>query len=202
MVIIGVTGGIGSGKSTVCSLFEQRNVPVFYADAVAREIAEGPAKKEIVSVFGTGILGTDGALDRKALAGIVFQDEAKLDQLNAIIHPLVFDEFQLWRSALPATAQYALAEAALMFESGMFQSMDYVLAVMAEEAVRIDRTMQRDGSDEAAVRARLQHQLSTEELLELSDFQLHNNGSLSDLAGRISFLAVLFSTLTPPPEQS
>jgi len=202
MVMIGVTGGIGSGKSTVCSLFEKKNVPVFYADAVAREITEGPARQEIVSVFGKEILDTHGALDRKSLAGIVFHDAGKLDQLNAIVHPRVFDAFQEWRNSLPASPTYALAEAALMFESGMFQSMDYVLAVMADEAVRIERTMQRDGSDETAVRARLQNQLSTEELLELSDFQLQNNGSLSDLAGKVSFFAVLFSTLTPPPEQS
>lgn len=202
MVIIGVTGGIGSGKSTVCSLFEQRQVPVFYADIVAREISEGEAFDEIVQEFGPAVRTADGKLDRPALASIVFQDSGQLDILNSIIHPRVFDRFQQWRSALPASTKYALAEAALMFESGMFQSMDYVLAVMADEEVRIARTMVRDAADESAVRARLNNQLSTEELLELSDFQLTNNGPLSDLAGKVSFFAVLFSTLTPPPDQS
>ncbi|NUN70363.1 MAG: dephospho-CoA kinase [Bacteroidetes bacterium] len=200
--MIGVTGGIGSGKSTVCDLFEQRKVPVFRADAVARTITEGPAKKEIVVAFGPEILDESGSLDRKALAAIVFSDEEKLELLNSVVHPLVFDEFSRWKAALPAGTRYALAEAALMFESGMFQMMDYVLAVMADENVRVSRTMARDAADEAAVRSRLRFQLSAEELIELSDFQLSNNGSLGDLGGKVSFFAVLFSTLTPPPPEN
>lgn len=202
MVIIGVTGGIGSGKSTVCSLFEKKQVPVFYADSVAREISEGEAFDEIVASFGPEVRSSNGGLDRPALASIVFADADQLELLNSIIHPKVFERFEAWRSALPATTKFALAEAALMFESGMFQMMDYVLAVMAEEDIRIARTMERDAIQESAVRERLKNQLSTEELLELSDFQLTNNGSLNDLSGKVSFFAILFSTLTPPPEQT
>jgi dephospho-CoA kinase len=200
MIMIGVTGGIGSGKSTVCSLFEKKSVPIFYADAVAREISETTALNDIVKEFGKDILSSPSTLDRKKLAGIVFNDPKELERLNSIIHPLVFESFHRWKAGLPPQTKYALAEAALMFESGMFELMHYVLAVIADEDRRVERTVARDHSDDATVRARMKHQISLEELLELSDFQIHNNGSLADLSGKVNFFSILFSTLTLPTE--
>jgi dephospho-CoA kinase len=200
MIVIGVTGGIGSGKSTVCSLFEKKGIPIFYADAVARDISETIALNEIVQSFGTEILATPASLDRKKLAAIVFQDPGKLEMLNSILHPKVFDAFEQWKGALSAQTKFSLVEAALMFESGMFQMMHYVLAVVTDDQKRIERTVARDGSDEETIRARMKNQISLEEMLELSDFQIHNNGSLNDLTAKVQFFALLFSTLTVPPE--
>lgn len=198
MIVIGVTGGIGSGKSTVCSLFAKKSVPIFYADQSARDISETDAFEEIVAAFGSEITATPKSLDRKKLAEVVFNDSEKLETLNGIIHPKVFDAFNRWKNALPASTKFALAEAALMFESGMFELMDYVLAIMADEQIRITRTINRDNADESTVVARMKHQISTEELLELSDFQINNNGSLDDLQLKVNFFSTLFSTLTPP----
>jgi dephospho-CoA kinase len=200
MVLIGVTGGIGSGKSTVCSLFAKKNVPIFYADPVAKEIADTAAFDEIVAEFGPEILLSASVIDRKKLAAVVFNDPEKLEILNEIIHPKVFDVFRRWKETLPAETKFALVEAALLFESGMFEMMHYVLAVMADEPHRVQRTMSRDATDENSVRSRMKNQISTEELLELSDFQVNNNGSLEDLTAKVNFFSILFSTLTIPME--
>lgn len=200
MICIGVTGGIGSGKSTVCSQFEQKGIPVFYADAVARTIADGEALNEIVSEFGPEVLTITKVLDRKKLGNIVFNDPSKLDRLNSIIHPRVFEAFEQWKSTLPAATKYALVEAALMFESGMFELLHYVLAVLADEQIRIARVVSRDSVTEEQVKARIKNQISLEQLLELSDFQINNNSAPSDLMPKINFFHTIFSNLQPPKE--
>ncbi|MBP6672943.1 MAG: dephospho-CoA kinase [Bacteroidetes bacterium] len=200
MIFIGVTGGIGSGKSTVCSQFEQKGIPVFYADAVAKVLADGEALNEIVSEFGPEVLTSANVLDRKKLGNIVFNDPSKLDRLNSIIHPRVFHAFEQWKSILPAATKYALVEAALMFESGMFELMHYVLAVLADEQIRIERVVSRDSVTEEQVKARIKNQISLEQLLELSDFQINNNSALSDLTPKINFFHTIFSNLQPPKE--
>lgn len=200
MIFIGVTGGIGSGKSTVCSLFEQKGVPVFYADAAARTISEGEALNEIVSAFGNEVLLEPGILNRKKLGDIVFNDPSKLEHLNSIIHPRVFDTFEHWKTTIPAHTKYALVEAALMFESGMFELLHYVLAVLVEEEIRIARVVSRDSVTEAQVKARIKNQITLEQLLELSDFQINNNSAPSDLTPKINFFHTIFSNLQPPKE--
>ena len=200
MLTIGITGGIGSGKSTVCRLFEQKGVPVFSADAVAKELTNGPLLPEIISAFGPSIVTPQGALDRGALAAIVFADPQQLEQLNAIVHPRVFDAFRQWEGEQNGPAPYRLAEAALMFESGMFELVPYVLSVTAEDAVRITRVIARDGITEEQVRARIAQQATPEQLSELSDFQIANNGTLAELSARVDFFHILFSTLQPPKE--
>lgn len=200
MVVIGVTGGIGSGKSTVCAMFERKAVPIFYADESARLISDTTGFQSIVKEFGNDILASPTVLDRKKLAEIVFHNPERLDRLNAIIHPLVFEGFQRWKAGLPPSTKFALVEAALMFESGMFEKMDYVLAVIADEERRIERTVLRDRSNDEAVKSRMKNQISTEEMLELSDFQIYNNGSMNDLSAKVNFFSLLFSTLTVPPD--
>ncbi len=200
MIFIGVTGGIGSGKSTVCALFEKKGTKVFYADSVAKEISEGAALNEIVTAFGREILSPSGTLDRKKLGEIVFQDPVRLEQLNGIIHPRVFEAFEQWKESDFGSSKYALVEAALMFESGMFEMMHYVLAVVTDEDVRIQRVVARDASHSDQVRARMKNQISTEELLELSDFQINNNASAADLEPKIGFFHILFSNLKLPKE--
>ncbi|MFA6457579.1 MAG: dephospho-CoA kinase [Bacteroidota bacterium] len=200
MVFIGVTGGIGSGKSTVCSLFTKKGIPVFFADQVAREISESSALPDIIREFGQDIIDASNRLDRKKLAAIVFQDEQRLQTLNSLIHPKVFEVYQQWKQQNFDGKKFALVEAALMFESGMFEMVDYVLAVVADEQVRIDRVAARDGATGEQVKARMQHQLSTEVMLELSDFQIQNNGTTNDLEAKIGFFTILFSTLTQRKE--
>lgn len=200
MIVFGVTGGIGSGKSTVCSLFEKKGIHLFPADAVAREISERVALKEILSAFGETILTEQRTIDRKKLADLVFSDPSRLELLQSIIHPKVFDRFTQWKKDR-RNDRYVLVESALLFESGMFRMVDYVLAVLADELVRINRVMERDHVTADSVRARMNNQISVEELLELSDFQITNNGTIGSLQPRIDFFHLLFSTLTPPVDE-
>ncbi len=201
MVVIGVTGGIGSGKSTVCALFEKKGTSIFNADAVAKEISDGEAFGEIVAAFGETILSDERTIDRKKLAAVVFSDPDQLALLNSIIHPKVFERFTEWKKRQHA-GKYAMVEAALLFESGMFQQVDYVLAVLAEEELRISRVSKRDNVTAESVLARMKNQISADEMLELSDFQITNNGPIDALSDRIGFFHLLFSTLKPPPKES
>ena len=202
MIFIGVTGGIGSGKSTVCSLFEKKGVPVFFADIVAKEIIDSNSTvfQEIVDLFGNQVVDSSNKFNRKILAEIVFKDDKQLDKLNAIVHPKVFEAFEQWKKQLSNNGNYALVESALLFESGMFELVDYALAVLADEKERIRRVAIRDSVRDEQVTARMKQQISTEELLELSDFQIQNNGTVHDLTSKINFFHALFSTLTAPKD--
>ncbi|MHB1049813.1 MAG: dephospho-CoA kinase [Bacteroidota bacterium] len=199
MIYIGVTGGIGSGKSLVCSIFKQLDIPIFFADEVANAIVadEKSIQSAIKKSFGDQIFDAEHNLKRKELAAIVFQDPEKLQQLNAIVHPAVFDRFDDWKKEVEGAskAPYALVEAALMFESGFYELMDYIVAVETDEKVRITRVMLRDSIDDAKVRERMRHQLSPEELREESDFIIQNNGSREDLHTKVKFFHAVFSTL-------
>ncbi len=196
MIFIGITGGIGSGKSFVCSLFAEKKIPIFHADESAKEISDRPeVRKEIVAAFSNSVLTPDNTLDRKKIASIVFSEHDKLRTLNSIIHPLVFLEFEIWKKSLPQPDRYAIAEAALMFESGMEEKVDYVLSVITEEDIRIKRVMERDKVDRDLVVSRMANQLPTQELIEHSDFVLHNNGTKEEVSAKVSFFHSLFLTL-------
>lgn len=202
MIFIGVTGGIGSGKSTVCSLFEEKNIPIFYADTVAKDIIDNNkvVLQKIVKEFGPQVLFSKEKIDRKKLAEIVFTSEEQLQRLNDIVHPKVFEEFAQWKTKVPGDNTYALVEAALIFESGMVEFIDYVLAVIADEEDRIRRVAHRDRITQESIKARMNHQLPPEELLELSDFQIQNNGTINELTMKVNFFHTLFSTLTSRKE--
>lgn len=197
MIFIGITGGIGSGKSYVCSLFAEKKIPIFHADESAKALTDRPdVRGEIVSAFGDSMLAIDGTIDRKKLASMVFSEHEKLHTLNSILHPRVFEEFDSWKASLPLHNRYALAEAALIFESGMDDKVDYVLSIIAEEDIRIKRVMERDHVNSDLVVARMANQLPAQELIERSDFILHNNGTKEEAAAKVSFFHTLFSTLT------
>jgi len=197
MIFIGITGGIGSGKSLACSLFAQKNVPIFYADEIAKNIIDTEIViSEVEAIFGKDILDTSGKPDRKKLAGVVFPDKNKLQKLNSIIHPKVFNQFDVWKSQQASSFNYGLTEAALIFESGMNERLDYTLSVITDKKKRIERVMKRDGSTEQEVKARMKHQLSDDELIKKSDFVLHNDKTKDELASQINFFHTLFSTLT------
>lgn len=177
---IGVTGGIGSGKTTVCKLFETLGIPVYYADDRAKKImVESPDLiKGIKSAFGEEAYTSDGELNRLYLAQIVFNDQSKLATLNGLVHPAVHADGQAWIAA-QKNAPYALNEAALMVESGGYKRMDKLISVFAPQEIRIQRVMQRDGSTKEQVLARLNKQLPEIEKIKVADFVINNDGNHS-----------------------
>jgi dephospho-CoA kinase len=200
MVLIGVTGGIGSGKTVVCEMFAALGAPVFYADNSAKEIADSDpaAREEIIRLLGTRAYTEQNVLDRAFVASNVFNDPELLQSLNEILHPRVFEQIDLWRQSL--TASYALVEAALIYESGLDEVLDYTLVVIADDALRVDRTMKRGGMTRDEVLGRMLHQMPNEELKRHSDFLLLNEGTVDDLRTRVRFFHTLFSSLTQRKE--
>jgi dephospho-CoA kinase len=181
MMKIGITGGIGSGKSTVCRVFENLGIPVFYADTVAKEIMV--TDKELVAAvkdtFGAESYDAAGRLNNKHIAGIVFNNNIELNKLNELVHPAVFRAFDLWLTTVPLTAPYILKEAALLFESGSYMLCDKSVLVIAPVETRLKRVMKRDGSTEEQVLARMNKQLSDEEKMKMADFLIRNDESQS-----------------------
>ena len=200
IVTIGVTGGIGSGKSEVCRMFEAENVPVFYADDVAKTLMQTDRgiQRSVRRLFGSGILDDHGGLDRKLLAKAVFSDRHKRERLNSIVHPSVFNAFDSFvRSASSDGAPFVVVEAALIFESGMDRMLDYVVAVDAPLELRLKRLRNRDAAGPEQVRQRIDSQMPVAEKLAKADFIVRNDGSLDDLKVAVGFLMNLFRTLGP-----
>lgn len=163
MYKIGVTGGIGSGKSTVCELLRDRGVAVYDSDSRAKQLmAESEALREqLIAAFGAECYNAEG-LNRAFLASKVFGNEEALQQLNSIVHPAVRADFQTW--AEQQSSPYVVLESAILFEAGFETEVDATLAVMAPMPMRLERTMARDGVDKESVMRRMEHQLSDDEL--------------------------------------
>jgi dephospho-CoA kinase len=178
MLKIGITGGIGSGKSTVCQIFAKMGVPIYSADLQAREIMNTDTKlvKALKKEFGAAIYGDDGVLIRPNLAAIVFGDKAKVEKLNALVHPAVKEDFRQWAQK-QTNCPYVIKEAALMFESESYKDLDYVITVTAPKELRILRVVERDGSKRADVIKRMDNQLSEKERIERADFIIKNDGT-------------------------
>jgi dephospho-CoA kinase len=184
MHVFGLTGGIASGKSTVSARFRARGVPIVDADELAREVVapgtEGLAA--VVAAFGPGVLGADGALDRKALAALVFGDEAKRKQLNAIVHPRIGAASAAKLAALGAGgAALVCYDAALLVENGLGDAFRPLVVVAAPENVQIARIMKRDGATEDEARARIRAQRPLAEKVAVADVVIDNGGSLGEL---------------------
>lgn len=181
MLRIGITGGIGSGKSIVCRIFETLGIPVFYADDQAKSIMtiDPILIDAIKQIFGERSYFNDGTLNRKYLADIVFNDKMQLDHLNNLVHPAVQRAFENWQSQLPKNLPYCLKEAALLFESGSYQQCDYTLMVCAPLQLRIDRVKKRDGLSEEQVLARMEKQWSDEKKSAYADYFIQNDGQHS-----------------------
>ena len=177
MLKIGITGGIGTGKTTVCRMFEKLAVPVYYADDRARWISNHNEKviAQLKAIFGENIYTSNGELDRPKIGAIVFKDKEKLAALNAVVHPAVFEDGDRWQAEMKAAGHaYTLKEAALLFETGSNKLLDKIIVVTAPEALRIERVMKRDNLTEEEVRARLQSQMPQAEKEALADFLVHN----------------------------
>lgn len=184
MTTLGVTGGIGSGKTTVCGFLEEQGARVFYADIEAKRLMrkDPDVRAAIVDAFGEAAYDEEGALDRAYLADRVFGDAEQLDRLNAIVHPHVFKAFEAAKArAADAEVSLLVHEAALLFEAGGDEHVDTTAAVVAPDANRIDWVAARDDVTPDQVRARMQHQLPQDELRERADHVIENDGSLDNL---------------------
>ncbi len=207
---VGVTGGIGSGKSAVCKLFSELGIPVYDSDARARKLMNGLSTCSNMPVAGKGetveggaggeikraivaLLGAeayrDGVLDNSFVAGKVFADKMLLASLNAIVHPAVALDFEAWTLSF-ADRPYIVLESAILFESGFDRLVDRVIAVSAPEAVRLERVLARSGKgvSRQEVMRRMANQLTDADREARADFLIYNSGSLAELADRVKEL--------------
>jgi len=173
---VGVTGGIGSGKTTVCRVFEKLGIPLFNADLEASKLMNNDVFliAEIKKTFGQDIYDENNTLRRKNLSAMVFNNQDLLMHLNALVHPAVFRHFAIWH-ARQANVPYVIKEAAIMFESGADKELDLIIQVSAPETLRIKRVCLRDGVPPESVQLRIQAQISDKEREERSDFILTND---------------------------
>ena len=174
MLRIGLTGGIGSGKTTVAKIFEALSIPVFYADDAAKQLmnTNEELKKSIIQNFGEATY-KNGELDRKHLASIVFSNKEKLELLNSITHPLTIQNAEDWMKR--QTSPYIIKEAALLFESGTAERLDYVIGVYAPQHIRVKRVMDRDNMTTEEVMKRISRQIDEEMKMKLCNFVITNN---------------------------
>ena len=175
MLKIGITGGIGTGKSTICEIFALLGIPLYNADKAAKRLmaTNENLKKKLIATFGTDAFARTGELDTIFLAKKVFADEKALKQLNALVHPAVLADFDQWCSQ--QQAPYVLKEAALLIESGSYKQCDYTILVESPIALRIQRLLIRDNSTEAQISARIANQMPDEEKAKVVNFLLLND---------------------------
>lgn len=181
MLKIGITGGIGSGKTLVAAIFHTLGIPVYDADAAAKRLMNTSTeiREKVTELFGADVY-TDGQLDRARLAAKVFGNPEQLQRLNAIVHPVTIRDSQDWFAR--QTGPYAIKEAAIFFESGSDQYVDYMIGVTAPEALRIRRAMERSHITETQVRERMQQQMDEAEKMRRCHFVIDNGGTVSLIA--------------------
>ena len=191
MMKVGITGGIGSGKSTVCRLFAQKGIAVYDSDAAAKRLMQedGVLRRQLAGRFGEGTF-RDGVLDRAYLAGIVFADPQALADLNALVHPVVMRDFDAW--AARQEGSYVILESAILFEAGLEGCVDKTVAVLAPRELRIERTCRRDGRTPGEVRLRIAAQTDDDTLSAKADYTLVNILE-SDLEPAVAELHRIFS---------
>ena len=185
--LIGLSGGIGSGKSTVADMLRQRGIPVIDADVIARQVVEPglPAHRDIALAW-PSVVATDGAIDRKKLAAIVFSDPASQAQLEAITHPRIREEIAVQAAALTKAGHpLAFLEAALIVESGYYKQLDGLVVVAASETTQLDRVMARDRSTREAALARIHAQSPLEEKIRVATHVIDNNGDLASTRAQV-----------------
>ena len=187
MFKIGITGGIGCGKSTVCKMMEERGIPVFYADPEAQVILNtDPVVQEKVKALLGDAAYVNGVLDRKVVGGIVFGDKEKLEGLNEIMRPAVRLRFDQWANA--QNAPYVLMESAILIENGGHRFMDHTIVVTAPKEIRLERAMMRDGAKREQIEARMAAQMNEEELIEFAHSIIVNNGTVETLRPQVAEL--------------
>ena len=173
MLKVGLTGGIGSGKSTVARFFEVLGVDVYYADIKAKFLMNNNPELIKLIIENIGDVYDNGVLNKKKLARIIFSDKRKLEFVNSIVHPFVFKDFEEWTQQMKHK-KILVQEAAILFESGAYRMMDKVITVYAPEKIRIERVIKRDKVAEKEVLDRMKKQMNDEEKIKLSDFVVKN----------------------------
>ena len=173
MYKVGITGGIGSGKSTVCRMLAERGVALYDADSRAKELmsTSEALRSKLIENFGADTFNADG-LNRQYLAAKVFSDAEQLHLLNSLVHPAVIADFEAWAES--QEGQYVVFESAILFEAGLEDRVDVVVAVMAPETVRVERVMARDGHTREQVVARIKNQMSDDERSDRAKYSIVN----------------------------
>lgn len=174
MKIVGLTGGIGSGKSTLMQWFQKQGVPCFESDAVGRKLLDTDLREAVSEAFGAELYLQTGSLDRKALAEKVFANPAALAKLNQIVHPAVAIAFEDFKKQ-HANAPFVINEAAILFETGGYKNCDVVILVTTPKSDRIERIINRDGSTKAEVIKRMKNQWEDERKRKLADYVIENS---------------------------
>lgn len=176
MKIIGLTGGIGSGKSTVARVFATFNIPIYNSDIEAKKLMNSSSeiKVQLISEFGEEVY-LQNYLNKKFLANIIFNDKNKLNFVSSVVHPVVINHFNSWVSL--QTSAYVIKENAILFESGMSKNVDYIITVTAPEETRIKRVQKRDKTTYEEVKSRIKNQISDKEKIKKSDFVIFNDNT-------------------------
>ncbi|WP_299117266.1 dephospho-CoA kinase [uncultured Winogradskyella sp.] len=174
MLVVGLTGGIGSGKTTVGEYFKSYSIPVYIADKEAKALMNRSKviKRKLIKLFGQSAY-EDGNLNRPYLASKIFSDKSLLSKMNAIVHPKVASHFKRWLKK--QDAPYVLKEAAIIFENNLEHQYDYIITVVADKELRVTRVMKRDDTSIEKVKSIMSNQLSDEEKIKKSDFTIINN---------------------------
>lgn len=171
--VVGLTGGIGSGKTTVANYFKELGVPIYIADVEAKALMNRSKviKRKLIQIFGEDTYENNN-LNKSFIAGKIFNDKSLLEQMNSIVHPKVASHFKRWLKK--QTAPYVIKEAAIIFENGSYKSLDLTITVVAPENIRIKRVIERDNSTAEKVEAIIKNQWSDSEKVKLSDFVIEN----------------------------
>lgn len=180
MKIVGLTGGIGSGKTTIAKWFSEQGIPVYNSDNEAKRLMNESSeiREELIQLFGEDAY-LNNELNRKFISSKVFENKDLLEQLNQIVHPAVFKDFKTWIQN--QNAPFIVKEAAILFESGSYHDCDYIVSVIADEEIRIQRVMERDGISNEQVLSRIKNQWTDELRIVNSDFIIRNNQGLNEL---------------------
>lgn len=173
MIIVGLTGGMGSGKTTVANMFIELGIPIYIADVEAKKLMNSSKviKRELIQLFGTNAY-SDGKISKAFLADKIFNDKDLLVEMNAVIHPKVKTHFKKWIKI--QRSLYVIYEAAILFENGGYKECDYIITVTAPETVRIQRIIQRDNATKQSVRAIMDNQWNDAKKVKLSHFVIEN----------------------------
>lgn len=201
-LIVGLTGGIGSGKSVVCSRFANLGILIVDADIVAREVVEpgSDALKKIQNHFGDDVVQANGTLDRSKLRDIIFTTATEKEWLESLLHPLI--NLEIRRQLSQTKSAYAILASPLLLETKQFQLVDRILVIDASEQLQIERASNRDGKNEAQITAIMQTQLSRQERCARASDIIQNHGDLSELDEQVEKLHQLYLELADATKQS
>jgi dephospho-CoA kinase len=195
---IGVTGGIGSGKTAVCDIFARLGVPMLHSDEIAKELSNSNQgiRKKLITFLGPEAYLSDGTLNRQFIASKIFSNKELQRKVEAVIHPQVEKERERRiRELIQQGYRFLIIEAALIYEAGLDKKLDIVVVVNAEETTRVTRVRKRDAVTEEHVYARIKAQYNVKKKLEKADYVIYNNGTLEELESKVRFLYTLFNQL-------